>query len=49
MLAYIIYSVILLYITIILVLEFFREKDWRKLVAVSMVLLVFTLRLLQIK
>ncbi|MEN8155893.1 MAG: hypothetical protein ABFS10_03005 [Bacteroidota bacterium] len=49
MIPYIIYSLILLFITVILVMEFFKERDWRKLVAVSMVLLVFVLRLLQIK
>lgn len=49
MVPYIIYSIILLFVTIILVLEFLKERDWRKLLAVSMVLLVFVLRLLQIK
>lgn len=49
MTSYIIYSLILLFFTTILVLEFFKERDWRKMVAVSMVLLVFVLRLLQIK
>ncbi len=49
MVPYIIYSLILLFVTVILVLEFFKEKDWRKMIAVSMVLLVFVLRLLQIK
>jgi len=46
---YLIYTAILLYVTIILVLEFIRERDWRRLLPISMVLLVFVLRLLQIK
>lgn len=46
---YIIYSIILLFVTVILVLEFLKERDWRKLIAISMVLMVFIIRLLQIK
>jgi hypothetical protein len=49
MVPYIIYTIILLFITVILVIEFVKEKNWRNLLAISMVLLVFILRLLQIK
>jgi len=49
MLEYIIYTIILIFVTVILVIEFFKERDWRKLIAVAMVLLVFFLRIFQIK
>jgi len=49
MLMYLIYTAILLFLAIILVLEFIRERDWRKLTAIAMVLMVFLLRIFQIK
>jgi len=49
MFLYIIYTVILIYLTGVLSIEFFHEKNWKNLIAISMVLLVFILRILQIK
>jgi hypothetical protein len=46
---YYIYTLILLYITGITAIEFFKESKWKNQVAMAMVLLVFVLRLLQIK
>jgi hypothetical protein len=46
---YFIYTLILLFITGITVIEFFKESKWKNKLAMAMVLLVFVLRLLQIK
>lgn len=46
---YIIYTIILAYVTFIVALEFLKEKQWRSKVAMAMVLMVFVLRLAQIK
>ena len=49
MFLYIIYTVILLYITIVLFIDFFRERNWKKQLSIAIVLLIFVLRLMQIK
>lgn len=49
MLLYIIYTVILIYLTLVLSIEFYYEKNWKNLIAISFVLLIFVLRILQIK
>jgi hypothetical protein len=46
---YIIYTIILAYITFVIVVEFLREKKWKNKVAMAMVLMIFILRLAQIK
>jgi hypothetical protein len=46
---YYIYTIILVYITWVIVIEFFKETKWKNQLAIAMVLLVFVLRLLQIK
>ena len=46
---YFIYTLILIYITGITVVEFFKESKWKNQLAIAMLLLVFILRLLQIK
>ena len=46
---YAIYSLILAFVTFVLSLEFLNEKKWKNQLAMAMVLLVFVLRLLQIK
>lgn len=46
---YIIYSLILAFVTFVISLEFLNEKKWKNQLAMAMVLLVFVLRLLQIK
>jgi len=46
---YYIYTIILIYITWVIVIEFFKETKWKNQLAIAMVLLVFVLRLLQIK
>lgn len=46
---YIIYTIILAYVTFIVILEFLKEKEWKNQVAMAMVLMVFILRLAQIK
>lgn len=46
---YIIYTIILAYITFIVTIEFINDKKWKSKVAMAMVLMVFILRLLQIK
>jgi len=46
---YYIYTLILGYITLIITIEFFKESKWKNKLAMAMVLLVFVLRLLQIK
>lgn len=46
---YIIYTIILIYITVILGIEFYRERKWKMQVAIAFVLLIFLLRILQIK
>lgn len=49
MILYVIYTLILAYVTLIVVLEFLSEKRWKTQIAMIMVLLIFTLRLMQIK
>ena len=46
---YYIYTVILAYVTFVVILEFLKEKKWRNQMAMAMVLIVFILRLLHIK
>lgn len=46
---YYIYTAILMYITAIIGIEFIKEKRWKMQLAMAMVLLVFMLRILQIK
>jgi len=46
---YVIYTLILAYVTFVVIIEFLKEKKWRNQLAMAMVLLVFILRLLQIK
>lgn len=46
---YYIYTLILAYLTFVVILEFLKEKKWRNQVAMAMVLIVFILRLLHIK
>ena len=46
---YIVYTIILAYITFIVVLEFIGDKKWKNKVAMAMVLMVFIMRLAQIK
>ncbi len=46
---YLIYTIILAYVTFIVVLEFIKERKWKNKVALAMVLMVFILRLAQIK
>jgi RsiW-degrading membrane proteinase PrsW (M82 family) len=46
---YYIYTIILIYLTVIIVIEFFKESNRKNQIAMAMVLLVFILRLLQIK
>ncbi len=46
---YIIYTLILAFVTFVVLLEFLKEKKWRNQMAMAMVLLIFILRLLQIK
>jgi hypothetical protein len=46
---YYIYTLILAYVTFVVVVEFLKEKKWRNQLAMAMVLLIFILRILQIK
>lgn len=46
---YAIYTLILAFVTYVITLEFIQEKKWKNQLAMAMVLLVFILRLLQIK
>ena len=46
---YYIYTLILAYVTFVVIMEFLREKKWREQLAMAMVLLIFILRILQIK
>jgi hypothetical protein len=46
---YYVYTIILAYLTVIVAIEFFNESKWKNQLAMAMVLLVFILRLLQIK
>lgn len=46
---YYIYTLILAYLTTVVAIEFLNEKKWRNQIAMAMVLLVFVLRILQIK
>lgn len=49
MFLYIVYTIILLYLAVVVALEFFSEKRWKNQIAIVMVLLIFTMRLLQVK
>lgn len=49
MVLYIIYTLILIYVTVILFIEFFSEKKWKIKLAIACALLIFVLRILQIK
>lgn len=46
---YYIYTLILAFVTYVMAIEFLNEKKWKNQLAMAMVLLVFVLRLLQIK
>lgn len=46
---YFIYTIILIYVTVILGIEFIKEKKWKTQIAIAVVLLIFVLRILQIK
>jgi hypothetical protein len=46
---YVIYTLILAYVTFVVIIEFLKEKKWRNQLAIAMVLLIFIVRLLQIK
>ncbi len=46
---YIIYTIILIYVTVILGIEFFHERKWKMQIAIAFVLLIFILRIIQIK
>jgi hypothetical protein len=46
---YVIYTIILIYVTVILGIEFYRERKWKMQIAIAFVLLIFLLRILQIK
>lgn len=46
---HVIYTLILVYITFILGIEFIKEKKWKMQVAIAFVLLVFILRILHVK
>ncbi len=46
---YYIYTLILAYVTFVVIIEFLKEKKWRNQLAMAMVLLIFILRILQIK
>ncbi len=43
------YIAITVYLSAMIVIELFSEKDWKRQVAMGMLLLVFVLRILQIK
>lgn len=43
------YVLITVFLAAIVVIELFTERDWKKQVTLSMVLIVFVLRILQIK
>ena len=43
------YILITVLLASVMVIELFGEKDWKKQVALGMVLIVFVLRILQIK
>ncbi|MBD3179790.1 MAG: hypothetical protein GF417_09410 [Candidatus Latescibacteria bacterium] len=49
MILYWIYIVITAFIFIMLMMEFWKEDDWRKQIAIAMVMVVFILRILQIR
>jgi len=46
---YFIYTVIMAYIAFILGMEFIQEKRWKMQVAIAFVLLIFALRIFQVK
>lgn len=46
---YWVYILMAAYISILILIEMFAEKAWKKQMALAMVLLIFVLRVLQIK
>lgn len=46
---YWIYTIILAFLTGLLFMDFFREEKWQKQIALAMVLMIFVLRILQVK
>jgi len=46
---HVIYTLILIYVTFILGIEYLKEKNWKMQVAIGLVLLIFILRILHIK
>lgn len=46
---HVIYTLILIYVTFILGIEYFKEKNWKMQMAIGFVLLIFILRILHIK
>lgn len=46
---YWIYILIAIYISVIIIVELFAEKQWKKQIALAMILIPFVLRILQIK
>ena len=44
-----IYILIISFFTIIIIMELFSEKDWKKQIALMMVMIPFILRILHIK
>ncbi len=46
---HVIYTLILIYVTFILGIEFVKEKKWKMQMAIAFVLLIFILRILHIK
>lgn len=49
MVLYYIYTLIMAYLVFILGMEFFHEKKWKIQLAIAFVLLIFVLRILQVK
>jgi len=49
MILYIIYTLILTFLSSLLIIAFFREKSWKNQLSIAIVLLIFLLRILQIK
>ena len=46
---YILYTLIIAYVTVILGMEFIHEKKWKMQLAIALVLLILALRVFQIK
>ncbi|MBN2226157.1 MAG: hypothetical protein JW763_02215 [candidate division Zixibacteria bacterium] len=46
---YWIYVLITVFLTVLIVMELFTEKNWKQQIALAMLLLPFVLRILQIK